>query len=193
VLVEGEFMAQSALQSEWSSVIGTLGIVDIRAVHKRAAAARYMAEYLGKGWKQGEWADDVLCDFAVGIARRRLVGTFGKWHKIDVNADADAEPDLGIPRHGITWGLVRTALESGTIDPARWCPLLWTLGHTWRLLLRPHFDPPAEVMAMPGAPDFAELVDALASIEGIDLTPRITPTPPDANAQQTRLFTQRTL
>jgi hypothetical protein len=77
VLCDGEFWHQRDLSRVWLRVTGNSPIVDIRAVHSRAAAASYVAKYVAKPTGQKEWSDAELCEFADAMHGRRMVHTFG--------------------------------------------------------------------------------------------------------------------
>lgn len=97
VLAEGTYMPQKVLAEAWSVAIGQAAVCDIRATHSRIGAANYVTKYVTKGADCETWSDRELCDYALGIHRRRLYGTFGKWHKVDTTRDDDT-PDEKCPR-----------------------------------------------------------------------------------------------
>jgi hypothetical protein len=167
VLVEGDYMAQSALKAEWSAVLGEESIVDIRAVHSRDKAVAYVCKYISKGSDIDGWDEETICQYANGVHRRRLMGTFGKWHSVDVSEDReDDEPDE-IPRHGTTWAKLKAAMDAGTLDRGDTVAVLWQLGYVWRLLLAEEVDEPLEVTVIPGARAYDAMTRVLLDIEGI--------------------------
>lgn len=77
VICDGEFWHQRDISRVWKRVTGDSEIVDIRAVHSRAAAANYVAKYVSKPTGQASWTDTELCEFADAMHGRRMVHTFG--------------------------------------------------------------------------------------------------------------------
>jgi hypothetical protein len=167
VLVDGDYMAQAALKDEWEAVTGDSKIVDIRATHSREKAVAYVCKYISKGSDIGKWSDEVICDYAVGVHRRRLMGTFGKWHKIDVNEDRESDEPGELPRHGTTWAKLKAALDAGTLDRESTIAVLWQLGYLWRLLLADEVEKPDEVTVVPGAAAYHAMTVTLLDIEGV--------------------------
>jgi hypothetical protein len=167
VLVEGDYMAQAALKAEWASVTGGSSIVDIRATHSREKAVNYVCKYVSKGSEVSEWDAETICEYAEGVHRRRLMGTFGKWHSIDVNEDRDTEEPDELPRHGTTWAKLKAAIDSGTLDRNETLAALWQLGYIWRLLIAEEFEEPPEVTVVPGARVYDAMTVAMLDIEGV--------------------------
>jgi hypothetical protein len=184
VLVDGDYMAQSALKAEWAAVADGSQIVDIRAAHSREKAVNYVCKYVSKGSSVTEWDEETICEFAEGVHRRRLMGTFGKWHKVDVNEDRDTEEPDELPRHGTTWAKLKAAIDAGTLDREETLGHLWQLGYLWRLLFAEEFESPPEVTVVPGARVFDQLTVTLLDVEGIPEReqgppPQIRALPPD--------------
>lgn len=167
VLVEGEYMAQSALKAEWKSVTGGSEIVDIRACHSREKAIAYVCKYVSKGSDIGKWSEETLCEYAKGVHRRRLMGTFGKWHKVDVNKERESDEPEEMPRHGTTWAKLKEAMDQGTLDRNETVKALWQLGYLWRLLLRDEVDEEMAVGVVPGAVAYHAMTCVLLDVEGI--------------------------
>lgn len=167
VLVEGEYLVKSALKAEWKAVTGGAEIVDIRACHDREKAIAYVCKYVSKGSDIGEWSEETLCDYAEGVHRRRLLGTFGKWHKVDVNEDRDSDEPAELPRHGTTWTKLKAAIDGGTLDRRETVACLWQLGYLWRLLLAEETDDELAVTVVPGAAAYDAVVRTLLDVEGV--------------------------
>lgn len=190
LLIEGEYFPQAVLKAEWQSVTGGASIVDIRAVHGRQQAVNYVAKYVSKGADVEGWDADTICEFAEGVHRRRLMGTFGKWHKVDVNEDReDDEPDV-MPCHGVTFATLREALDQHTLDRDETVSRLWQMGYLWRLLLQDYVDEPPEVIGWPGAACFDAMTRTLLDISGQPETAYvpIAERGPDPQSHQGRLF-----
>lgn len=168
VLAEGDFFPQAILAAEWSTCVGEKAIVDVRAVHGREKAVAYVAKYVSKGADAAEWDDDTLCDYARGVHRRRLFGTFGTWHRVDVcDEREDDEPDT-LPREGTTWGMLKAAIDGGTLDREHTVARLWQMGACWRLLLREYVDEPPPLTGWPGAGEFDAMTRVLLAVQGIE-------------------------
>lgn len=167
VLVEGDYMEKSALRAEWLAVTGDSSIIDIKATHSREKAVAYVCKYVSKGSDVDKWDDETLCEYAVGVHRRRLMGTFGKWHKVDVNEERESDEPDDLPRHGTTWAKLKTAIDEGTLPREETLSALWQLGYCWRLLLLDEFDKPPEVTVVPGALAFISMTRVLLDIEGV--------------------------
>lgn len=134
VIAEGSYMPQKVLADAWSVAIGTPAIVDIRATHSRIGAANYVTKYITKGADCQTWSDHELCGYAMGIHRRRLYGTFGKWHKADPARDDGDEPQK-CPRVRVSMSQVIEAMRSNTIDAVETAALLASLGSIARRLV----------------------------------------------------------
>lgn len=167
VLVEGEFMPHASLKAEWGAVLGAEAVVDIRATHSREKAVAYVCKYVSKGSDIEEMTPEELCEYAEGVHRRRLMGTFGSWHRVDVNEETDEERDAELPRHGTTWAKLKAAIDGGTLDRNETLSALWQLGYLWRLLLVDEFEEPPPVTVAPDARSFHAMTQTLLSVEGV--------------------------
>jgi len=188
VLAEGSYFAYKTLTAAWASAIGATGITDIRAVHSRLQAANYVTKYVSKGADTKSWSDETLCDYARGIFRRRLYGTFGTWHRADVTKDND-EPDAKCPAHGVSLQQIVDAVESNTLDREATEPLLHRLGFVASRMLNTPAAPYDENAAPLSAADFAQLTMfglKLLNVTSTDETPP--PPPPPTNRWTSRLF-----
>ncbi len=79
-IVEGEFWAQREISDAWRDATGDSFIVDIRAVHDRDECAKYIAKYISKAADLYAWPDAAIREFAIAMAGRRLLMTFGQSH-----------------------------------------------------------------------------------------------------------------
>jgi Replication protein len=185
VLIEGDYFPHALLKAEWQAASGGASIVDIRAVHGRQQAVNYVAKYVSKGADVEAWDDDTVCEFAEGVHRRRLMGTFGKWHKVDVNEDReDDEPDV-MPRHGVTFASLREAIVQGTLDREETVSRLWQMGYLWRLLLGEFVDEEPEVTGWPGAACFDAMTRTLLDVSGQPATAYVPIEPVPAKRPET--------
>lgn len=185
-LIEGTYWGQASIADEWESVLGTRGIVDIRAVHARHGAARYVTKYAAKGTELGGWPAETINEYAIGVHRRRLLATFGKWAKIDVNRDDEDKLPEPLPRVEVSFGLVAAALESGTIDRRSAAPLLARLGVMWRLLMAPFVGVESVSERDLGGDEIASVVSLMLDVAGVGggsapaaASSHVPPRPPD--------------
>lgn len=166
-LVEGEYMVKSALKAEWAACLEGAEIVDIQACHSREKAISYVCKYVSKGSDVEKWSEEELCEYAVGVHRKRMFGTFGKWHKVDVSEERDSDEPGELPRHGTTWAKLKEAMDSGTLDREETVKALWQLGYVWRLLLKDEVDGELAVTVTPGAAAYDAVVTTMLDVEGI--------------------------
>lgn len=136
VLADGTYVQQSLLQSVWSEIYGELAIVDIRAVHQRSAAVRYVTKYVAKGSDVGEWDAETIREFAAGVHRRRLYGTCGRWHKLVIDrVEAEERKPHGVTK-ALSVVMLRELMVSETISRERALPIVASLGRVWRLCVQ---------------------------------------------------------
>ena len=92
ILTEGLWMNKRDLSKAWHEITGDSFIVNIKPCDSREHAARYAAKYSGKG-VHGRCYDnpDILRQAMEAIKGRRLVGKWGTWKDLDLNAETDAE------------------------------------------------------------------------------------------------------
>lgn len=77
VVIDGEYFPQALLSAMWLDVTGDSSIVDIRAVHRRTDAVKYLTSYIAKGNGIDRWPHAAVCEYALGMHGRRLLLTFG--------------------------------------------------------------------------------------------------------------------
>lgn len=90
-LVEGEYLPQPVVKKAWHEVTGDSFIVDVRAVHDRKIAAKYMAAYVAKPTRMMEWSPLHLQQYAIGIAGVRMLQMWGSWFKTPVSEDQEQD------------------------------------------------------------------------------------------------------
>lgn len=96
-LVEGEYIDQRTLSRSWESATGDSPIVDVRAVHSRKQAVRYIASYVTKGSSVAGWGQEAVREFADAMRGQRLLQTFGSLHGIPIDvADDEEEPSEAV-------------------------------------------------------------------------------------------------
>lgn len=83
-LVEGKFMAQSALSSMWLAITKDSSIVDIRSVGSLDQLSKYVTKYVTKPASATVYksADD-LQEAILALHGRRMLITFGTWYGVN--------------------------------------------------------------------------------------------------------------
>lgn len=94
-LLEGQFLEQRQLSTEWYAVTGDSYIVDVRHVHHERNEVRYACKYVGKPLDASIAATPGRLDeFAAAVKGRRLCATFGTWRGCELDgADPTAPTD----------------------------------------------------------------------------------------------------
>jgi plasmid rolling circle replication initiator protein Rep len=85
LVFDGQYCPQDQLSKEWKNATGDSEIVWIQAVHDRAKTAHYVAKYLSKSANPSDMEPCEIREFAESIHGRRLVFTFGKLAKTNVD------------------------------------------------------------------------------------------------------------
>lgn len=85
-LVEGQFIDQRMLSTDWLEATGDSYIVDIRKVPGNGAVAGYVAKYAGKAL-EARTLDfpDKFAEAVIAFRSRRLFTTFGTWTNCDLS------------------------------------------------------------------------------------------------------------
>ena len=131
LVVEGSFWQQAAILAAWQQVVPGAKIVDVRAVHSREGAARYLAKYVAKGTSLSHWPAETIREYAHAIHRRRLAFAFGTWHRLKVDADEEKEAPTPGDAHIVSIPVL-TAIVGEAPTPNR--EALHVLGRSNRLL-----------------------------------------------------------
>lgn len=93
VLADGSFIAQARLADAWEEITKDSRVVHVRAVHSRAAAAKYLTDYLQKAQDARNVPDNQLTDWALATHGLRFIQTFGTSHNIPLDEeDEPAQP-----------------------------------------------------------------------------------------------------
>jgi hypothetical protein len=160
--------------------VGEPSIVDIRMIHERAHAVQYVTKYVSKSIDAAGWDDETLCDYAEGMHRRRLMGTFGKWHKVKIDELPDDPKMTTKDGRRISVMMLWQWMDENAAAVAAAAENLRTLGRTWRAMMEPYrsstwTEPPAageqSVVSMVGW--LMDIDDALRASEAT--TPPLTP------------------
>lgn len=91
IIVDGEYFPQTILSDCWLQATGDSPVADIRAVHDREGAARYLAKYAAKPARILELPDLKICEYAVAMEGKRCIHTFGNLHNVQVDPREDEE------------------------------------------------------------------------------------------------------
>jgi hypothetical protein len=78
LLLNGSYLPQPQLKKAWLKVTGDSYIVDIRAVHDRRQASRYIASYVAKAAELAGWPPERILEYARALHAKRTFGTTGK-------------------------------------------------------------------------------------------------------------------
>lgn len=94
VIAEGEYFPHGRLSAAWLAVTGDSQIVDIRPIHDRAIAAKYLTKYAVKPTAIEAWPPYAICEFTETMHGKRAIATFGTWRRIElVRAHDDDHPN----------------------------------------------------------------------------------------------------
>jgi hypothetical protein len=98
LICDGDFFPQPLLKTLWHQVTGDSFIVDVRAVHDRAEAARYVAAYLSKPLDAASWPPEAIAEYAAALHGKRLMQPFGTARSVSLDEDApDHDPAKSLP------------------------------------------------------------------------------------------------
>jgi hypothetical protein len=92
VIVDSDFLPQPQLKAKWLEVTGDSFVVDVRAVHDRREAAKYVAQYVAKPLDVHRWPADAIVEFAAALHGKRMLQPFGVAFKAQLDGDDDEEP-----------------------------------------------------------------------------------------------------
>lgn len=92
VLADGDYWAQVQLSDLWHKSTGDSKIVDIRAIHSRAHAAKYIARYVTRADSVAGWPSADICEYAIAMSGVRLFQSFGEKVKVDLDQAEPNEP-----------------------------------------------------------------------------------------------------
>jgi len=129
-LVDGSYFPHELLRRAWLDLTGDSYIVDVRAVHDRSQATRYIAKYCGKPANFGSWPDDAIAHYALAMHGRRTIITFGASHSVTVDPrDSGDRPKASRVLHSLVHVLRHAA--AGDPEQQRVVRALPSLGSTW--------------------------------------------------------------
>lgn len=127
VLITGKYISQGALSEQWKRASEGSFIVDIRAVHDRAKATRYVAKYASKPANTKSWEEADLVEFAKGVKGKRMIIAFGIYHSSKIERDNEPERaklDCSV----VTFGLLKSQSEAGNKNAIRASEILQKMG-----------------------------------------------------------------
>lgn len=94
IIAVGRYLPGKRLSDAWLKATGDSFRVDIQRARSATDAGSYAAKYASKGWTSDVARDhDALMECVLSLRGRRLCTTFGDWHGIDVEDDADVAND----------------------------------------------------------------------------------------------------
>lgn len=99
-LVDSPYIPWQQLRQAWEQLVGEHAGVDIRAVHSRQAAAKYVAEYVSKSSNLEQLQNTEIPEWALAVHGLRLIQTFGHLHKLRIEAEAKADYSYRRILHG---------------------------------------------------------------------------------------------
>ena len=133
VLMDATYWAQREICVAWGRALRSTEawadypeherpVVYVSAVMSRSKVAQYVAKYVTKPAELGEWADDLVCEYATAIAGARMLHTFGSLHgtKLDPK-DPNADP--AVSTHACYLGYLDRVADDGNED-AQWAVAL---------------------------------------------------------------------
>ena len=98
IITDGQYLPQPMLKKLWREITGDSYIVDVRAVHDRAEAARYVAGYIAKPAHAADWPMQSIAEYAVALHGKRLMQPFGSARKAIIDEDdGDEDPPHSTP------------------------------------------------------------------------------------------------
>lgn len=80
LLVDGSYWRQAKIADLWEGITGSSRIVDVRAVHDRAAAVGYCLKYVLKTQTMPDVPPARLSEWVVAMKGQRMAQTFGTLH-----------------------------------------------------------------------------------------------------------------
>ena len=96
-LCEGHFWQGEGLTAAWKKASNGSTVTDIRAVHSRGGAARYLTQYVTKSQDARDVPDIMLPEWAEAISGARMCQTWGTLHACPVTGD-EMEPKRELER-----------------------------------------------------------------------------------------------
>lgn len=138
LLIEGSYYSFDALKHDWSESVGAISNVWINAVHDREKGVGYVTKYLSKGTDVASWSDAHVRMFAKQMHRRRIVGTFGKWHRVKLGSLDQEDSTKATGTVEVSMTALEDFIDQDDAARRKAAPLLTQISKTWRLLLAPH-------------------------------------------------------
>lgn len=89
IIADGDFFPQPLLKQLWHECTGDSFIVDVRAIHNRRDAAKYVATYLAKPADVASWPASAIAEYALALHGRRLMQPFGSARSVEIDTDEE--------------------------------------------------------------------------------------------------------
>lgn len=163
LLLDGKYVPQPLIKEAWRRITGDSYIVDIRFVHDRRSAARYLAKYVQKQTDFNSWPPSRIREYARGVYNVRSFGTFGSQHASTADREL-RELRPKIRRCVISLRKLFDLARRGDINAVRAVGLARGFGGCWRRFLGGS-DGPADERPPPASSyeEFLELCTQLDS------------------------------
>lgn len=165
LVFDGEYWAQARAQESWEAAVRDQAICDIRALHDRDRAAKYVAKYLVKPGDFAKFDAETFEEFAIALHGLRLLSVVGKQSAAKLGGDQEKDEPRTIRELCSVFALVRAIERSVPAVLAvvplirRSAPRLWPF---IRGMFSSEQPPPGE----PAADDGCRIAAALAVIDG---------------------------
>lgn len=118
LILEGRYLPQRELSTEWHAVTGDSSITDVRQIHEDAEAAGYVTKYVTKPASSDVYSHpDRLDEMICALRGRRVCGTFGTWRGISLEPDSLADVEW-IPVGSLD--TLRSRAREGDAEAIRW-------------------------------------------------------------------------
>lgn len=156
VIADGSYMPQRELSATWEQATGDSCIVDIRAIHSRRQASRYISKYVSKGESMNSWTADEISEYAVAMCGQRVTQTFGCLHgrPADPKPDREDPPD---PWTCVYWHQLAGYAREGWAPAVRVIEVSPRIGYLWRVLCGREDDRDPQLRVQPIGPELREL------------------------------------
>lgn len=136
LLIEGNYLQQLKLSTEWLEVTGDSSIVDIRRVHDFGHVAKYVTKYVTKPLDSSCFADNDDLDEAVtALKGRRLCLTWGTWRGLRLcDPRDDGHTWTSVMGASLLWSQIKRGEPEAValaVEAVKSCPALerWLSQH----------------------------------------------------------------
>lgn len=168
LLLRGTFIPHAQLKTAWHRITGDSFIVDVRMIHDRRQAARYLAKYVAKAADLGDWPPASIRDYCRSTFNLRSHGTCGTLHGRTIDRTLrELRPKL--KTYVISFAKLRALYLRQNPLALRACYLGRLLGPQWSHFLR--LAPPDHRDPAPSAATYEEFLALCHSLEAAECPP----------------------